>query len=529
MTKATLRRRLVPACACVLGVLIALIIAQPATAQDGGPECPSGFVWQRNSGVGCVQENCFSVANAKLSYTGACICLDGYKPCYEPVDSSGGECGPFCPVSALVGCVNPEALCPGERPAGDQPAGEKPTGEQPANAAGPDTAATTDSDAPSSNDGTATVSVDNLVRDLEEFLAGKGVSGPTPGKAAAGGAALSTLIGTWVLVNAASGANIADLLRAVQRWRFGPTTPAAPGTPAPAGTKQASSPAIPLSTSGRAPAQKPTGATPASGAAAGATPSSTPAQKQPAQPGKGKPAGTPEVTPEKLETLRRRFQQIVSQKMKEGYYVRNPDFLRKAWNQVPGRFLDLFSGHKGGQCDEYARWGKQWSEQFVRELFGDGAIVDHIAIHERSTRVQYDLEDEIDALFVSSHGATRVTLPNGDCYILDYWDAIGDRQVKWGTDVAYQQIFGEPAPRQSIQLIPQNEWIKTWREKIGWDDTEVRNLTYAQEQLKEAIRHADSEAEGIEEWRNMRSRGVPDHQMETVINDWHKNGVWWER
>jgi hypothetical protein len=475
------------------------------------------------SGVGCVQEDCFSVPNAKLSYTSACICLDGFKGCYEPVDSSGVACGPNCPASRLVSCVNADTVCAGEAPVGGQP-----TGEQPANAAGPDTAGTTDSDAPSSNDRTATVSVDNLVKDLEEFLAGKGVSGPTPGKAAAAGAALSTLIGTWVLVNAASGANIADLLRAVQKWRFGPNASAPTGTPAAAkapaaaaGTKQAAAPAISLSTSGTIPGQKP----------AGTSPAPTPAQKQkpPAQPGKGKPPGTPEVTPEKLETLRRRFQQVVSQKMKEGHYVRNTDFLRKAWNQVPGRFLDLFSGHKGGQCDEYARWGKQWSEQFVRELFGDGAIVDHIAIHERSTRVQYDLEDEIDALFVSSHGATRVTLPNGDCYILDYWDAIGDRQVKWGTDVAYQQIFGEPAPRQSIQLIPQNEWIKTWREKIGWDDTEVRNLTYAQEQLKASIRHADSEAEGIEAWRNMRSRGVPDHQMETVINDWHKNGVWWER
>jgi len=123
MRQATFRRSLVLACACALGLSIALIPAQPATAQDGGPECPAGFVWQRMSGVGCVQENCFDVANAKLSYTSACICLDGYKPCYEPVDSSGVECGPNCPVSALVGCVGADALCPGEAPAGDQPDG----------------------------------------------------------------------------------------------------------------------------------------------------------------------------------------------------------------------------------------------------------------------------------------------------------------------------------------------------------------------------------------------------------------------
>ncbi|MCJ7549019.1 MAG: hypothetical protein MUQ30_04990 [Anaerolineae bacterium] len=275
----------------------------------------------------------------------------------------------------------------------------------------------------------------------------------------------------WVLVNAAAGVDIGYLLRAIQTRRQKPGAIPPQVTPKPASSapsvQQAKAPGISLSTSGTIPGQKPAGTSPASGAAAGATPSSTPAQKQPAQPGKGKPAGTPEVTPEKLESLRRGFQQIVAQKMKEGYYVRNTDFLRKAWNQVPGRLLDVFSGHKGGQCGEYARWGKQWSEPLVRELFGEGATVDHIAIDERSTRVQYDFEDKIDSLITSNHAATRVTLPNGESYILDYWAAVGDRQEKWGTDVAYQQIFGEPAPRQAIQLIPQKEWIKTWREKIG--------------------------------------------------------------
>ena len=543
MKHATLRRSLILAGACTLGFLIALMAAQPAMAQDGGPECPSGFVWQRMSGVGCVQENCFGVANAKLSYTGACICLDGYRGCYEPVDSSGVECGPFCPVSQLVGCVDPDALCPGEQPAGEQPAGEQPVGDQPVgekpddpsgpagdqpeNVTGPDTATTTDSDAPASNDPTQTVSVDNLVKDLEEFLAGKGVSGPTPGKAAAAGAALSTLIGTWVLVNAASGANIADLLRAVQRWRFGPSTSAPPGTPTPAGTKQASSPAIPLSTSGTIPGQKPGRSQPASGAAPGATPASTSAQKQPAQPGKGKPAGTPEVTPEKLETFRRRFQQIVSQKMNEGHYVRNTDFLRKAWNQVPGRFLDLFSGHKGGQCGEYSEWGKQWSEPLVRELFGDGAIVDSITIEEQTSLVQQDIFDEADALVQSNHTATRVILPNGESYILDYWSAIGDRQEKWFTDQAYQAIFGEPTPRDRIELIPEKQWINKWTQRIGPADAVVQDNTSGQQYLQNLYKHHDSEEAGIQAWRKSGQRTVPDNQADTVINYWKKKREWW--
>jgi len=539
MKQATFRRSLVLTRACALGLLIALTTAQLSAAQDGGPECPSGFVWQRMSGVGCVQEGCTSIPNAKLSYTSSCICLDEYKACYEPVDSSGVACGPNCPMSRLVSCVDPDALCPGEAP-------PVPENEQTDNTAAPQGPEVADEESPSPSDEESPSpsppresepSPDrSLVMILRALLAGQAVSAPTPGKAAAGGAALSTLIAAWVLVNAASGADIAGLLTGMQTRRRGPSASAPPATPAatksppaPAGTKQASAPAIPLSTSGRSPGQKPAGASPASGADAGATPSSTPAQKQPAQPAKSKPDGTPEVTPEKLEILRRRFQQVVSQQIRDGYHVRNTDFVRKAWNQVPGRFLDALSGHKGGQCGDFAEWGRQWSEPVVRELFGKGAIVDYITVDEQTTRVQHDFEDKIDSLITSNHAATRVTLPNGESYILDYWAAVGDQQVSWGTDVAYQQIFGEPAPRQRIQLVPEKEWIKTWREKIGWDDSEVHNLSYAQQQLKQSIRDHGSEEAGIQAWRDSKYRGVPNHQTETVINNYHKNGVWWGR
>jgi hypothetical protein len=63
------------------------------------------------------------------------------------------------------------------------------------------------------------------VRDLEEFLAGEGVNGPSPEQAAAAGVAISTLIGTWVLVNLLAGARLQDLLRAVREWSSGPKPP----------------------------------------------------------------------------------------------------------------------------------------------------------------------------------------------------------------------------------------------------------------------------------------------------------------
>jgi len=163
------------------------------------------------------------IANARYSYTGQCICNEGYKACYERVDYTtfdNSKCGPFCPSSRLIVCVEPDAPCPGEEPTsgpgeeeGAESVGSSTGGEEPA---------------PRST-------VPDLVRDLEEFLAGQGVKGPTPSQAAAGGAATATLIAAWVLSNLLSGANIEDLLRAVSEWWRGGGEPGARQTQPDAG------------------------------------------------------------------------------------------------------------------------------------------------------------------------------------------------------------------------------------------------------------------------------------------------------
>ena len=176
-------------------------------AQAQEPECPPGFDWQRMSGVGCVQSNCLDIPFAKLSYTSACICLDGYKGCYEPVDSTGVACGPNCPASRLIACVQPDAACPGEEAAPTQDFSEpsivipgeetveEPTGELPSEA--------------------------DLFSDLENFLAGEGITSPTPGQITATGLTLSALLGTWVLINLLSGVPVKTSLQTIDAWRRG--------------------------------------------------------------------------------------------------------------------------------------------------------------------------------------------------------------------------------------------------------------------------------------------------------------------
>lgn len=72
---------------------------------------------------------------------------------------------------------------------------------------------------------------DDLVRDLEEFLAGEGVKAPSPGQAAAAGGVSATLLGGWMLSKLLSGVSVKDLLRALSKWRRGPLAPSKPAPP----------------------------------------------------------------------------------------------------------------------------------------------------------------------------------------------------------------------------------------------------------------------------------------------------------
>ena len=97
------------------GVILLFFVLLLGVVNTSAIECPPGFKWVRMSGVGCVQENCMEIENAKLSYTGSCICNDGYKGCYESVDYTNfdtSKCFPNCPGARLVACVKPDEPCP---------------------------------------------------------------------------------------------------------------------------------------------------------------------------------------------------------------------------------------------------------------------------------------------------------------------------------------------------------------------------------------------------------------------------------
>ena len=171
---------------CVVLIIfsVTLTCATPSNAQS--PECPPGFHWDRLSGVGCVQTTCLDLSSAKYTYTSSCSCVEGYKGCYEPVDSSGIACIPFCPTSKLIACIAPDAACPGvdQPPGGENP--EILVEESPIEPGEPDLPAISDAD---------------LVRFLETFLAGENAQVSSPGWMAIASLAAAVLLGIWILIN----------------------------------------------------------------------------------------------------------------------------------------------------------------------------------------------------------------------------------------------------------------------------------------------------------------------------------------
>ena len=99
-------------------VLLVMTFFFTSFAKASITDCEPGYKFNRNSGVGCQQENCYDIPNAHYSYTGACICgtsgsinekpTDPNKSC--AYDNSNTSC-PGC----VYACIHFEEECPGQQ------------------------------------------------------------------------------------------------------------------------------------------------------------------------------------------------------------------------------------------------------------------------------------------------------------------------------------------------------------------------------------------------------------------------------
>jgi hypothetical protein len=127
---------------------------------------------------------------------------------------------------------------------------------------------------------------------------------------------------------------------------------------------------------------------------------------------------------------------IIKEKEKEGYFVRNPTLIKKAWNNSLGRLVEAVRGQNGGQCGEFSKWGKGWSKDLAEKIYGKGTIVTDITARKSG---------------FTNHTATRLIPPNGGTRkVLDYHESM---------------IKGKP------MIYDEKDWIANQRKKFGVNPT----------------------------------------------------------
>jgi hypothetical protein len=158
--------------------------------------------------------------------------------------------------------------------------------------------------------------------------------------------------------------------------------------------------------------------------------------------------------------FKKKIDEIVKKKIKEGYFVRNPDWVRKLWNNfmfgalAPGRYIEWIGGYKGGQCGEFCDWGKGWVNKSVKDSYGDGAIITDITMNEEGWR---------------NHASTRVILPDGRRIVIDFWESIHKGHSCIYTEKQwidkYKKLVGGPVTRSDLE-----KELKTYVEQLGMEE-----------------------------------------------------------
>ena len=130
-------------------------------------------------------------------------------------------------------------------------------------------------------------------------------------------------------------------------------------------------------------------------------------------------------------------------------------------------------------------------------------------------------------------------LPNGESYIVDFWQAVKDRHYEKASEPLYDARFGGKPKLPEAKLIKESDWIRNWSEKVGeLDDPAVpHNLNFSQKQLKDLIKLHGDEGKAFEEFRKKnrlliekkRKTDLNYKQIETIINNCKEEGVHWGR
>lgn len=199
---------------------------------------------------------------------------------------------------------------------------------------------------------------------------------------------------------------------------------------------------------------------------------------------------------DRIGDFERCFEKSARDRIAEGYYVKNYSFVRHV-RTAAGALNPFLDKSRGGRCGEYGEWGVKWIKPCVDQYF-PGALVDDLFVEEKSSAHKKRVGDYVDAIYEANHRATRVVLPDGRRFVVDYWDAVGS---------------GTP------QLQGQTEWVKKWRDRIGVADS-VLSGSDDEVILKKAVVRLGEE-KGFALFRK-QNKGLKNLNPEIWIKSWQR-------
>lgn len=133
-----------------------------------------------------------------------------------------------------------------------------------------------------------------------------------------------------------------------------------------------------------------------------------------------------------MEILQEQVRAIIEQKSAEGYLPTHPSVGANLWGSTLNAVIQAgIPGFTCGHCRNFSGWGIQWLWPVAAQIFGENISVTEISCYRNEW---------------ISHQATRLILPDGQRFVVDFWEGL---------------LTGEP------RIYAESDWINHYRARVG--------------------------------------------------------------
>jgi hypothetical protein len=122
----------------------------------------------------------------------------------------------------------------------------------------------------------------------------------------------------------------------------------------------------------------------------------------------------------------------------------------------------------------------------MAEKFGEGVMVDMVEVEERTTKAPQGLMERLDKVVTYNHKAIRIITPDGESFIVDYWQALHHERSTDGL------------------MKPEQRFTEGWNRNLGGDSLFGGNLQiyHAEQNKLPALIEQYGHKQGLATWQS---------------------------